>query len=177
LAYPDDLLSQAKHLARREPKRPRQASLRRAVSSAYFALFHLLTEAASRALMPSRPQALRDQARRAFTHGDMKNVCRQFQSGRVANLSPTLRALIQDPLEPEFAIVATAFIELQDARHAADYDLSAPHTRIDVLEKIDLVEQAFRAWRRVRNEPNANIFLVALLLNRSWVRARGTDNA
>ena len=37
-----DLLAQAKHLAGRERGRPRQASLRRAASAAYYALFHLL---------------------------------------------------------------------------------------------------------------------------------------
>jgi len=42
LALPDDLLAQAKHLASKEPKRPRQASLRRAISGAYYALYHLL---------------------------------------------------------------------------------------------------------------------------------------
>lgn len=41
MAFPDDLLEQAVHLARREPGRPRQASLRRAISTAYYALFHL----------------------------------------------------------------------------------------------------------------------------------------
>jgi len=41
MAFPNDLLEQAKHLAIREKKRPRQASLRRAVSTAYYALFHL----------------------------------------------------------------------------------------------------------------------------------------
>lgn len=43
MGLPEDLLEQAGHLARRERKRPRQASLRRAVSAAYYALFHLLT--------------------------------------------------------------------------------------------------------------------------------------
>ena len=37
-----DLLDQASHLATRETKKPKQASLRRAVSAAYYALFHLL---------------------------------------------------------------------------------------------------------------------------------------
>jgi len=48
MPYPDHLLEQAHHLAKRERNRPRQASLRRAVSTAYYALFHLLiSEAAS----------------------------------------------------------------------------------------------------------------------------------
>jgi uncharacterized protein (UPF0332 family) len=42
MPYCDDLLEQALHLAKREKKKPRQASLRRAVSTAYYALFHLL---------------------------------------------------------------------------------------------------------------------------------------
>jgi uncharacterized protein (UPF0332 family) len=42
MAFPDDLLEQAQHLAQREPKVPKQASLRRAVSTAYYAPFHLL---------------------------------------------------------------------------------------------------------------------------------------
>jgi hypothetical protein len=38
-----DLLEQAGNLARLDPTRPKQVNLRRAVSSAYYALFHLLT--------------------------------------------------------------------------------------------------------------------------------------
>jgi len=46
MAFADDLLEQAYHLARRERKNPTQASLRRAVSTAYYALFHLLIDEA-----------------------------------------------------------------------------------------------------------------------------------
>lgn len=42
-----DLLEQAKHLASYEGNNPTQASLRRAVSTSYYALFHLLLEDAS----------------------------------------------------------------------------------------------------------------------------------
>ncbi len=41
----DDLLIQATHLATLETTRPKQASLRRAVSTAYYALFHFLIDA------------------------------------------------------------------------------------------------------------------------------------
>ena len=46
-----DLLAQAHQLARHEPKRPNQASLRRAVSTGYYAVFHLLVDAASREIV------------------------------------------------------------------------------------------------------------------------------
>jgi uncharacterized protein (UPF0332 family) len=46
MAFADDLLKQAYHLANRESGEPKQASLRRAVSTAYYALFHLLIDEA-----------------------------------------------------------------------------------------------------------------------------------
>ena len=43
-----ELLKQARFLARREPRKPVQASLRRSVSASYYALFHLLVDEATR---------------------------------------------------------------------------------------------------------------------------------
>ena len=63
----NDLLAQAKHLATKEPRRPRDASLRRAVSSAYYALFHLLTAEASKLLVSgSDREGLRNSSRAAL---------------------------------------------------------------------------------------------------------------
>jgi hypothetical protein len=42
MAFADELLEQAYHLARKDPDPPKEASLRRAVSTGYYALFHLL---------------------------------------------------------------------------------------------------------------------------------------
>ena len=46
MAFADDLLEQAYHLANKENDNPTQASLRRSVSTAYYALFHLLIDEA-----------------------------------------------------------------------------------------------------------------------------------
>ncbi len=43
-----DLLEQAERLAMLEIKKPKQASLRRAISAAYYAMFHLLVDEACR---------------------------------------------------------------------------------------------------------------------------------
>lgn len=50
-----DLLDQAKQLAQLDLRRPKQANLRRAVSSACYGLFHLLTSEAS-ALYAAEPE-------------------------------------------------------------------------------------------------------------------------
>jgi len=42
MGYPDDLLQYAKQMAEFYPNEAHQPSLRRALSSAYYALFHLL---------------------------------------------------------------------------------------------------------------------------------------
>jgi uncharacterized protein (UPF0332 family) len=168
VALPEDLLAQAKHLASREPKRPRQASLRRAVSTAYYSLYHLLVAAGSRAMAPAKPIDLRVRVQRAFVHAEMKKVCQQFRQGSANNLSAALQGLIAAPLSQDIANVADAFVELQEARHAADYDTSEVFTRPDVLAMIDNVDQAFTSWKTVKETPNANVFLAALLLEKKW---------
>src|SRR5579863_5131621 len=84
MALASDLLEQAYHLARREPKRPRQASLRRAVSTSYYALFHLLISEATRNWKQSSQRAAFG---RYFQHGGMakasdkqKADCNRFLS-------------------------------------------------------------------------------------------------
>jgi hypothetical protein len=72
-----DLLQQADHLAAYEGANPSQASLRRAVSTAYYALFHLLVEEAGQRWSGS--SEARTGMERAFQHGPMKNTSMQFR--------------------------------------------------------------------------------------------------
>ena len=46
MSLAQDLLDQADHLVNMDGANPKQASLRRAVSTAYYALFHLLVDEA-----------------------------------------------------------------------------------------------------------------------------------
>jgi hypothetical protein len=167
MALHHDLLEQADHLASRERLRPRQASLRRAVSAAYYALFHLLADEGARRLTPPQPSPLRRQVSRAFDHRHMREVCQEFKK---PNLPDNLRALLDLPVETDLMAVANAFVALQNARHEADYDLSATFNRIEVLQKIAQVHSAFFSWQAVRGRPNATVFLAALLLRRHWRR-------
>ena len=168
MAIPDDLLDQAEILVKLDQGKPRQANLRRAVSAAYYALFHLLASAGAEIVGPGRPAELRNRVRRAFTHEGMKAACAGFLSGKLQDLPADIRSLIAPPLEPEFALLAKAFIELQQARHVADYDFSRSMTREEALAKINLADSAFGAWDQVRRSDNVNVFLTALLLQRHW---------
>jgi len=75
LSLSSDLLVQARTLIAGEPKRPRQASLRRAVSAAYYSLFHMLAEDAAQAFFAGADAVeLRMVVRRALQHATMKKV-------------------------------------------------------------------------------------------------------
>jgi hypothetical protein len=91
-SLPEHLLEQAKHLARRERTRPRQASLRRAISAAYYALFHLLIRDAVRQLGPNLNEDLFNRAYRWFDHGTMNRVAKAFCQDvvRIANSKDVL---------------------------------------------------------------------------------------
>jgi uncharacterized protein (UPF0332 family) len=173
-----DLLEQAAHLARRETRKPKQASLRRAVSAAYYALFHLLTSDAARLLSPVTPPNLKIVVQRAFNHADMNKVCKSFVAAHVASeankrsdaIPSATRQLLTFPLDSDLVDVLQAFVKLQDARHEADYDLQRSWSRLDAMAYVEVARQAFAKWARVRRAPNAAVFMSALLLQRYWVR-------
>ena len=152
-----DLLEQAKLLATCDKKRPKQANLRRAVSSTYYALFHLLVRDSTRRLLRGRSQApFRHGLARAFSHVDIKRASRAF----VAGMLPVFGA-VTVPTELKF--VAEAVVDLQEERQRADYDFSTRFARREVLSLIARAELAFRAWSEVRRRSAAHLFLTMLL--------------
>jgi uncharacterized protein (UPF0332 family) len=158
-----DLLEQAQHLVYREPRKPRQASLRRAISAAYYSLFHFLLHEATHLLFPSKPGTLRDRASRAFTHSDARNACEIFAGGKGG-----IKDLTTDPLEQQLTEIAATFVELQEARHRAEYDLTQTFDRIQVVGYIDQTRVAIAKWKTIKNNPNANVFLSVLLIHNRW---------
>ena len=162
MSLPRDLLAQAKLLATKEKSRPKQASLRRSVSAAYYALFHLLVDAAARRLVSGADrEPLRNCLARAFDHGVMKRVALQFAERNLSpRLGPGLNGL---PLQDEIVRVAAASVDLQQHRHDADYNMGRRFTRIEALNIVSDAERAFVDWRVVRNSTQADTFIVGLL--------------
>jgi uncharacterized protein (UPF0332 family) len=164
MSLASDLLEQARHLTRRELRRPRQASLRRAISAAYYAVFHLLIQDATRSLV-SRPE-LRTRFGRAFEHGDMKQASRAF-----ANPTAPLATLTGGvAIPPNLRRVASAFVELQEARHEADYNVDRSFTRLDSANLVSRAAEAFANWDTIREDQAARLYLAALLLWKKWSR-------
>ena len=93
----------------------------------------------------------------------MNAVCRAIRQG------PPLK-LMSNPVPDSIKKVAQTFEELQAARHLADYDLDENFDRVDVLERLQLADDAFAAWAAGRGSPDANVFLFALFLGKRWGR-------
>lgn len=160
-----ELLKQARFLTRKERKKPTQASLRRSVSASYYALFHLLVDEATKLILSGHERGpLRDSLARAFHHSFMKLTAGEFTKQRV---SPKLssgfnRQSISQPLTD----ASSAFVQLQEARHDADYNRALRFTRREAIDLVDLTDLTFRDWNDVRGGLQADTFLTGLLAYR-----------
>jgi len=154
-----DLLRQANHLATYEGASPTQASLRRAVSTAYYALFHLLLEDASRRWLGT-PEA-RHGLERAFDHGQMKKASLQFRGTTWQDWFGVNR---QVPLE--LRRVAGAFVDLQEERHTADYDNHEHWSLTEVEEILNTAQTAFQDWQSIQMDQMAGNYLLSMLLKK-----------
>ena len=158
-----DLLDQARHLANREPRRPKQASLRRAVSAAYYALFHFLVDRASRFVVaggtPAR-RRLRAALARSFDHRRMRDASDAFARDARRGWAGSIQEKVPEALK----FIARAFVALQQARHEADYARMSGLRRSDVEALITRARAAIEAWPAVAGSPAAEAYLLALLL-------------
>lgn len=138
-----DLFEQARFLATRDARRPKQVNLRRAVSAAYYAVFHFLVDAACRMQLGNQHQqaGFRHALGRAFTHTALKSACSGFGGGNlkkdICKGLPLTNGVyvIPKPIQN----LAAAFVELQRRRHLADYDRTENFRRSNVML---LIEQA-----------------------------------
>jgi hypothetical protein len=163
MAYADDLLVLARLLANLQQANPGQACLRRAVSTSYYALFHLLISESTRNW--AQPE-LRSQLGRVFEHGKMRNASERLCAALDKSL-PTGQALV---ISAHLRTVAYTFIQSQLERENADYNPAKEWTLTEVEDQIEIVEKAFTSWNAIRSEPIAQAYLVTLLGERARSR-------
>ncbi len=167
MALADDLLVQARILVNLDATRPKQASLRRAVSTAYYALFHMLTAACVQRFAPAAPRGLGPRIGRALSDTEMREVCNPIFRNTPG---PILQELVTAGFSIEIRNVAKAFVNLQGARHFADYDLTVIHNHLDTIEFLNQAERAFADWKTIQASDEAAVFLSALLFAKRWGR-------
>lgn len=129
---PSHLLEQADRLVAPPPAGPpRQVDIRRAISSAYYSLFHFTLTALADEVVGASQHANPRYALiyRSVDHRTLREICEESQ-----RQSPTKKFLPYVPLggfEPGIRNFATTTIDLQTRRHSADYN---PQPRFKTLD-------------------------------------------
>ena len=129
------LIETARTLAEAGRGRPAQARLRRAVSTAYYAMFHCLAALAADLFIGRKRSPAWHRTYRALEHGRARNACQQ---------GPAMR---------EFPVAirhfAEIFVMLQAERQKADYALNVnAYQKSEVLEHVDSAEFAIRQFEQ-----------------------------
>lgn len=132
---PHDLIQAALDLSQSNGKRPRQAHLLRAISTAYYALFHALARCCANTLIggPSagRSKPAWRQVYRSLEHGHAKSACMHDKMGG---------------FPPEIQDFANMFRSMQEKRHKADYDPQEKVYKSAVLLDIEQVKLAIQRF-------------------------------
>lgn len=151
---PDDFIATARDLAEGTSLgRPRQTSLRRAVSTTYYALFHCLAGCCADMLVggagANRSAPAWRQAYRALQHTTARQRC----------IQPTIRRFPDDIQD-----FATAFVAMQRKREHADYDPDGTFYKSYVVQDINTTENMISQFLKVPLK-DRRAFAVYVLLN------------
>lgn len=155
------LIGTAKRLVPDGRRRPTEASLRRAISSCYYSVFHTLAKLAADCLIGATPAKRPNKAwievYRGLNHNTCHAACRDAGYINFPN---------------EIKQFADAFVQLQDARHQADYDPEYRPTKKDALFYIALAEKSIAVLRSVPNSDKKAFSAWVLITSRGTKVAR-----
>ena len=133
LPNPGHLLDLADRFTNFGPGAPRQTDLRRAISSAYYAVFHAVAAAAADDFVgPTK----RDTPRyalvyRSIDHSPLRKLCENVVK---SNLPTKYKSYVPSGgFGTDLVAVANALVELQEKRHKADYD---PLYRVSISDAV-----------------------------------------
>ncbi len=148
----DEFLEDAHFLADKGVADQRQTLMRRSISTAYYAAFHLFIEDfVEHWEFPDQ----RARLGRMFGHGQMRTGFTPKDKN-----SPT-------PVEQALQDVIKAFTQLQKDRERADYDGGWSLVDTDVRDAIRLAEDVFSKWREIKDDDIARHHLLSMFGARS----------
>jgi hypothetical protein len=150
---PEHLFEQAERLIVPPPAGPpRQVDLRRAISAAYYGLFHALLTAVGDELIGKTKRNTLEYglAYRTLDHRRLLDLCSDVKKPDLPKkLKPYAPA---GGFGPEIQALATAVIEPQEKRHSADYD---PMSRVKTADALLAVRTGRSAIARLTKSGDA----------------------
>ncbi len=137
------------------PGRPRQEPLKRAVSSAYYAMFHALCRSNADTLVGTRNDPLTREAwTRTYRALNHQQATRQLRQAR-QRLPAAAQAF------------GTVFTSLQNQRHTADYNPQSRFGKDEVIRLLDSAETATDEYMRMPRPDRRAVAVLMLLQDRS----------
>lgn len=149
------------------PGRPRTAHLRRATSTAYYAVFHELVAQGARRAAGNGQDDHRPTISRWYAHGNFRQTARWVAAITAKKSAPeavTRLLTVNGRIDPDLSSVAASFDKLQQARHGADYDPEYDAIRADTLRHVTDAKATVEAIRRL-DKANVQAFDMFLLLS------------
>jgi len=149
LLNPDHLLDQADRLITPPVGgAPRQADLRRAISNAYYAIFHSVIARAADEVVGKTHRAKPRYALvyRSVDHLSLRKICEVIKKYPLPNKYTTYSP--RGGFGSDLIALATAVIDLQEKRHSADYD---PLFRVRMSDAVLAVATSRAAIIRFEN--------------------------
>lgn len=152
---PSDFIATARDLVEASPRgRPREANLRRAISTTYYALFHCIAVCCADMLVGGtgarRSQPAWRQAYRALDHGIARKRCERSEM------------ISRFPIEIQD--FAELFVLMQEERHRADYDPDTSFYKVYVRIRIAQAAIHIKRFNKVPVK-DRRAFAVYVLLN------------
>lgn len=157
MLFPDELLVEARRGLGDDQSDQSQGRLRRALSTAYYSLFHLLIAEATANW--NRPEQ-RDRLARCFQHKQMRHASGQVKGRAYADESPDVVKRLR--------AIAKCFVDLQASRQDADYNKERPWRHAEVQRKVNDVAMAFDDVEAIRSEQVFQDYLLSLFVHEPW---------
>jgi hypothetical protein len=160
---PEHLLEQADRLiASGLPGQPRQVDIRRAISAAYYAVFHATLTAAADLYVGTTKRAASQYTLvyRSVDHKDLRELC-----SKVRDVNSSARIMQYAPaggFDLHIRTFADALLDLQESRHDADYNPSVRVRRSDARLAVSTARKALDRLRTAARS-SRDAFLALLL--------------
>jgi len=153
---PLDFIRLARLMVSSQRAKPNQVALRRAVSTAYYALFHTLANCGADQLVGTagadRSNEAWRQVYRALEHSRANGACKN------SSMMSKFPKEIQD--------FGNSFVTMQAKRHNADYEPTARFAKSEVVEDIKAVAEAIQAFNKTEVKDRRAFAAYVLFKNR-----------
>ena len=122
--------------------RPSQSSLRRALSTAYYAMFHALAQNGADMLVGAGPDLRASPS--------WQNVYRSLEHARARQIF--LNSTVMAHFPPAIQEFGDTFVEMQGNRHDADYNPHKRFTKSSVVSAVDNANQRIAGFKDAGRE-------------------------